>query len=152
MAGTIIYALFFLMQVTGSVSQVLSNNRQQPVVIVAADKKGISPRIRFGIDRLVIALKNAGYETRLTDHLVPVKGNMVIVAGLQTGSSLQKLVSVYHLRVKMPAKEGFSIVSAKNMLLIDGADDSGVLYGCLQLGEEVQKQNKIPAGFSCTDA
>jgi hypothetical protein len=53
---------------------------------------------------------------------------------------------------KAPGKEGFAINSAKNDgLIISGTDNSGALYGCLELAEEVKKQGKIGPNLHLTD-
>jgi alpha-glucuronidase len=41
---------------------------------------------------------------------------------------------------ELPAKEGFALVSSSNgWILVGGGDDSGVLYGCLELANRIRE-------------
>src|SRR5206468_3962218 len=53
---------------------------------------------------------------------------------------------------KTPGKEGFSIASQKDKIFIGGADESGTLYGCLELADQVKAKGKLPDNITLTDA
>ncbi len=49
--------------------------------------------------------------------------------------------------------EGFHLKSLKkNTIEVIGADESGVLYGCLELAERIRKAGKMPSDLDITDA
>ena len=121
--------------------------------IVAAAES--SQRIGFGMDRLKKALTSLGYEVKYKligkDQSLP-KGEGQIIVGNGSGT----LANIFpdHLKNKalQAGKEAFSIgYSANGNLYVVGADDSGVLYGCLALEEQLKAQKKIPSQISISD-
>ncbi|MCB2408882.1 alpha-d-galacturonidase [Hymenobacter lucidus] len=114
--------------------------------------KNAAPRLRYGAERLATALRAAGYQTTITEQTKTSRPNSIII-GRATDALLTQAATAYHAAAaKAPGKEGFSIVSAdKNTILISGADNTGALYGCLELAEQVQRQGKIGEQISLTD-
>lgn len=52
----------------------------------------------------------------------------------------------------IPGKEGFYLLSCPGRLtVICGADETGALYGCLELAERIRKQGKIPQELAYMD-
>jgi len=49
-------------------------------------------------------------------------------------------------------KEGFTIVAKNGVTRIDGNDETGLLYGCLEIADRIKTGKKIPASISITDA
>lgn len=74
-----------------------------------------SPRIRYGIERLQRAL--------------PADAPRIVVR-LEAGAA---------------GKEGFVLTSADGSITLTGSDDSGVLYGCLELAERLKSGQPLPA-------
>ncbi|UOQ51094.1 alpha-d-galacturonidase [Hymenobacter cellulosivorans] len=110
-------------------------------------------RLRYGAERLATALRAVGYKVNITeqDKVGGKKG--LIIVGRATDALLQQAASVLHAQqAKAAGKEGFAIVSAdKNTILISGADNTGALYGCLELAEQVQSQQKLSGNIRLTD-
>jgi len=84
-----------------------------------------APRVAFGAEKLAEAIKRAGYEVALTN--APVAGNEIIITN--AGG---------------PGKEGFIIAGDSGALGVTGGDDSGVLYGCLELAKRICAAKKFP--------
>ncbi len=79
------------------------------------------PRVEFGIQKLSESLEKQGYEPSLTEG--------------------------FPIKIKSKARgeaEAFSINSSKDQLVISGSDESGILYGCLELAQVVKNNGKIP--------
>lgn len=99
-----------------------------------------SPRIEFGATKLVEAISAAGTEASLVHAL---EGARVIVAKQEASAP----------SVSVLKPEGFSITTKPDgVLSVLGADDSGVLYGCLELAERVTAAGKLPASIDVSDA
>lgn len=109
---------------------------------------GASPRMLFGVDRLKSALKNAGYEVLVVNR--PVKSSAT--ASVTIAKHGDKLFSDVAGLSAPGGKEGFSIQSVKkNRLVIDGFDDSGVLYGCMELAGRITSQGGLPQTITVND-
>jgi hypothetical protein len=124
-----------------SVIIVISGNKLPPkkeskTIITIMVLKPETPRAKFGIDSLAHLLKNIGYEVEIISYLKKRTEQSLIISKGDT--SLHK--------------EGFSIRSGQKFVLVIGADDSGILYGCLKLAEEIIKQEKLPTNISITDS
>src|SRR5258708_36119597 len=80
----------------------------------------------------------------------------MVVAPPDAGiSSIQKLVSTGLLKITLGelTKEGYVIGSwsdAKIMVVISD-DDSGLLYGCLELARRVRETHRLPEDFQVMD-
>ncbi|MDR2917317.1 MAG: hypothetical protein LBV74_21190 [Tannerella sp.] len=88
-----------------------------------------SARIDFGVEKLKAALENAEYEVYLITSAENVQG-LTISVGINTDKSLEK--------------EGFRIISENNVTKISGNDESGALYGCIELSQIIKKEKKLP--------
>ncbi|GAB3917718.1 hypothetical protein GCM10028826_36080 [Mucilaginibacter boryungensis] len=95
-------------------------------------------RIDYGVQKLTGALKKAGYTvTRSTGKAANGIPNIAInVKGENKNSG---------------KKEGFSITGAIKNITITGNDNSGALYGCLELADRINAQHKLPAYINFTD-
>lgn len=130
LAGMILLALCPGMIVTGAEK-----------IAIVVDRE-VSPRMRFGIERLNQTLVQAGYDTNVVSPAARGgDGQQVIllIAKDQTGQSLQNLEG-YHLRREK-----------KNMYRVTGFGDSGVLYGCLELADRVAEIGALPAKLNVTE-
>lgn len=104
-------------------------------VSIVSDENA-SPRVKFGVEKLKEALENADYEVSLitsSDN----SSDLLIQVGVNKTDSL--------------AKEGYSIKSENNTINILGNDESGALYGCIELGKLIKENNKLPVGLDITD-
>jgi hypothetical protein len=140
--------LFFLLGGLFSFSQ----EKEKVIIIKQADT---SPRIELGLEKLLKALQGVGYSVSVTQNsnsFTNIQGGTIVVGELNSGL-VQKAMSI--LDLSSPAgnlkKEGYSIISSNKNFIVGGADASGVLYGCLELADEIKKNRKLPPGISITD-
>lgn len=107
---------------------------KEKVYIVVPSKA--APRIQFGATQLIKQLKSWGYDAITTANTKNLKGNIIIL-GVDATKGL--------------AKEGFIIEAANKKTNITGADESGVLYGCLELLEQAKFAKKLPVNLTLQD-
>ncbi|MGN6543162.1 MAG: alpha-d-galacturonidase, partial [Ginsengibacter sp.] len=111
-------------------------------------------RINFGVKKLSEALAHEGYtvHTLPLGEITSLTKNVVIV-GKENDALLNKTAGLWNTSLtSKPGKEGFSIKSGKNNnIIIAGADNSGALYGCMELADRVRKTGKLPGDISFTD-
>ncbi len=93
-----------------------------------------SARVDWGVQQLSAALKAAGYE------VLSKGGQQQIVLGRWEDKMIKTLVG----QQSAPGKEGFVILAAGGKTIIAGADDSGILYGCLELVEQLGAAKVLP--------
>jgi hypothetical protein len=109
-------------------------------------------RVTFGIGKLSAALKKAGYEVKVLKQDVLPKGNQVIAVGLKGSALIAKAQQSYHLTASPTTdKEAFALASSSSKAVISGNDDTGVLYGCLELADLVNEAAKLPANLRTSD-
>jgi tetratricopeptide (TPR) repeat protein len=109
------------------------------------------PRIVYGAEKLQYQLTAEGYKATVIHNLTQVKGRLIIV-GLLTDPFVKKNLVAGHIHLaKTPGKEGFSINSASNNIIISGFDNSGALYGCLELADELKNGHSLPKNIHVTD-
>ena len=75
---------------------------------------------------------------------------------------LKAVIKEYHLgsqkmdiildKKDLDKKEGFHIAIKNNRVIITGNDESGVLYGCLDLADRIQAAKGFPGSLDVTDA
>jgi hypothetical protein len=93
-------------------------------VVVDADA---SPRVLYGREKLEHAIQAAGIES----------GRVVVS---KSGGDATK-------------KEGFRLATGPNgAITVTGNDDSGALYGCLELARRIRASRKLPVGLNFSDA
>ena len=127
-----------------------SSSRKESITIVVPESA--PARIKFGAERLEKSLSNAGYQVQiLTQNQKSGKGRQIILGQLNDNLVKDAATAAAISFTKNPGKEGFTIASGKNTTIIGGADASGVLYGCLEVAEQVQKQGLLPANLQMTD-
>ncbi|WP_316784798.1 hypothetical protein [Pedobacter frigiditerrae] len=113
-------------------------------------------RVKFGVGRLVNALTKAGYEIKLKTinyNEKIAKGKLAIVIGTAEDRVLAKLYpSALKDKAISAGKEGFLTSYDKDgTLYIIGADNSGALYGCIDLSEKIAAGGKIPSQLAIID-
>ncbi|QTE37166.2 hypothetical protein J3L18_29335 [Mucilaginibacter gossypii] len=107
-------------------------------------------RISYGVQKLTFALKNAGYSVTEQPYKGALPSGNTIIVGLLTDAPVKKLAGAAN---NNPGKEGFIINDngLKNKLLIAGADNSGALYGCLELANRINLNKKLPVNINLHD-
>jgi len=95
-----------------------------------------APRVEFGAEKLVEALSAAKLEAKIV-HEGNVSGRKIDLSAAHDA---------------VAGKEGFRIESeAENSVVISSADDSGELYGCLDLAKRIQETGGLPAKIDFAD-
>jgi hypothetical protein len=137
----IIYSILFLFIGWQAYSQ-----PKETVNIIVQDNA--TPRIKFGSQKLITVLQDAGYKiSLLNSNNSSAKG---IIIGEWNSDVIKNNISDQP-SVNKPGKEGFTIVSSKKSIIIAGTDASGVLYGCLELASRIKLVKKLPPSISITD-
>jgi hypothetical protein len=95
-----------------------------------------APRVVFGAEKLAEALKAAKMDSPVV-HSDQAGGRKILVGRQPAGN---------------PGREGYSLDSLPGgVIAIKGADDSGVLYGCLELARRIQESGNLPDDLHVTD-
>ncbi|MGN6369803.1 MAG: alpha-d-galacturonidase [Phycisphaerae bacterium] len=96
-----------------------------------------SPRMEYGAGRVAAALRSVGKQAPIVHTDSPTHGGAIHLA----------VDKVNGLK-----PEGFELKSEGDVLAVRGADDSGVLYGCLELASRIVQAKGIPAKLEFRDA
>ena len=59
---------------------------------------------------------------------------------------------IFSFGYRQGAKEGFTITTANNKTTIEGSDETGFLYGCLEFAAQLKKLKSYPKTLNITDA
>lgn len=108
-------------------------------------------RILYGVQKISEALKKAGYSVTIGSEVSSTLESHIIIGNNDD-------VLVKHEMNAMPlgmkaneSKEGFIIHSSGKNILIAGKDNSGVLYGCMELADQISTHNLLPVNISISD-
>jgi len=127
-----------------------------PIRAISAEGKGkltvnvpaaASPRVQYGVNKLITALKEKHYQITIK------KNNQSATAPnwIAISKATEDLGGVSSTQANTH-KEGFTINTlSKGTVVIKGADDSGLLYGCLEMIREIKKSGDIPAKYNFSD-
>ncbi len=126
------------------------NLRGQNKQVVLFFESNSSPRIKFGIEHLASTLKSAGYKVYYEIKRSTSGLNMIFI-GERSTHLITQTAKTFQLNVQSPGKEGYSIVSQGYRTIVAGSDASGILYGCLELSEEIKKTGRVPSALNITD-
>lgn len=113
-----------------------------------------APRIEFGAGRLVDSLKAAGLEASLVRAAPEDPEVRPVIVGTVAQEAVKERLDAGQFKVPDggPGKEGFALASCSDgTLVVAGGDDSGALYGCLELAERVRKDGKLPEEIHFAD-
>ncbi|HEU5125532.1 MAG TPA: hypothetical protein VFW05_15875 [Verrucomicrobiae bacterium] len=111
-----------------------------------------SPRVQFGADKLAEALKQVGYEANITRSYT--NAGRKIAIGRQDQTDVWRAVQNHRFDLRsIPLKPEhyFCIDGNDTNLILFAADDSGVLYGCLDFAPRVRDLKKIPERWTWSD-
>lgn len=127
-----------------------AQNRSRKVTIITFSNH--HQRISYGAQKLTQALQRAGYSVTEQSYTGAYPAGNIIVVGLLNDAPVKKLFTT-KIITNSPGKEGFIISdqSLKNKLLIGGADNSGALYGCLELADRISLNKKLPVNINVHD-
>jgi hypothetical protein len=119
--------------------------------IVIAVPKQPHARIVYGVKQIQTVLKKIGINSS-TVYSFSNGNQKQIIVSVNSDPALQSFALKNKIILDTVSyKEGFTICSYKNTIIINGADFSGALYGCLELADEIQSQKKIPRKISVKD-
>ncbi|PTX94386.1 glycoside hydrolase family 20 zincin-like fold domain-containing protein [Opitutus sp. ER46] len=110
-----------------------------------------TPRVEYAAERLATALREAGYTTERSATM-PAAG-VTVRLGLVAQPDLQQELAAagVKLAAKSPGREGFVLSRRADRIVVAGADDSGVLYGCLELAQRVRESGRLPDHLQAVD-
>jgi hypothetical protein len=124
---------------------------QNVAVSIEADA---SPRIEFGAQKIVDALNDVGDKAWLV-HGPSGHSGITVLIGIAHQGSLRELENAGQLDLKKSesGKEGFIITTGKlgGRIAVVGNDDSGTLYGCLELAKRIRVADKLPRELDFSD-
>jgi hypothetical protein len=129
--------IFILFILTASVVAA----RAETVSIVIASNA--APRVQFGAEKLAEAL-------------AAVKLDGKIVSGIVTGFAKDSVpgTRIYIARSQFGSAESFSlsqdVINSDPIVIAN--DDSGVLYGCMELAKRIREAGKLPVDLNFHDA
>ncbi|UCG59328.1 MAG: hypothetical protein JSU70_07415 [Phycisphaerales bacterium] len=112
-----------------------------------------SPRVEFGLNRLTEALKSAKikYTVVRRQAIVP-EHPLIAIGSLGDGSALVPLIPSEVRAGSLPGREGFLLMTCdREVTLVAGGDDSGTLYGCLELAARIRALGAIPKDLKILD-
>jgi hypothetical protein len=122
-------------------------------VIIAIDKAATA-RVRFASEKLSASLQETGFDVKViqTDR-VPKTRPVVIIGNVHKSDLIRDLISskVIDMPADEQAKEGFVLVGNGDTVVIAGGDDSGALYGSLELSRLIKKTGKLPGKIRISD-
>lgn len=110
-------------------------------------------RINYGIGLLETAVQQFSYNTEKA-HTISVhqKGIVQVIAGVAGTALIKEAAQSLKMSLTTVAvKEHFRIVAKNGMVVVIGADPTGVLYGLMELSEKVTAANAIPTSLDMTD-
>ncbi len=104
-------------------------------------------RAEFGAAQLARAIKDVGLQLVVENKEGAVKPQHRIVIGDIHQPTIKRLVTGSFLTLKPgePGKEGFVLGAWSNELVaVVSSDDSGALYGCLELAKRIRAAGRLP--------
>ncbi|HYJ37321.1 MAG TPA: hypothetical protein VEV87_01845, partial [Chitinophagaceae bacterium] len=144
--------LFCIIIVLISISCLSAFGQKEGSITIVTPSPG-SQRVHFGAVKLAEVLKKAGYAVDLLQQNEFPNSKRVILVGISSDPLIEKAFSFYKLEKKLPTgKEAFAISSVGDQqIVISGADNSGALYGCMELMDRLRSTGKLPSGLSFSD-
>jgi len=112
---------------------ILSCSSNKEVTIINLSN---SPRAAFGIEKLSKTLVEKGYKVTVSTEINKNQTVKTIVVSEKS---------------KTKKKESFQISTKKETISIEGEDASGVLYGLLELADQIKKTGEFPSEVNMQD-
>jgi len=120
--------------------------------ITVISSPNANARVVYGEEKLIAALKKEGYDVIVVQRKTAAFTSASIVVGLVSDQLVKAAMQAGKIHLnKAPGKEGFAINTANNQTVIAGADNSGVLYGCMELAEKLATAHTLPSKLSLID-
>ncbi|REA57791.1 hypothetical protein DSL64_22925 [Dyadobacter luteus] len=142
-------SLLFLI-VFGVTESVCSQNLSTKTVTISIPDNA-APRVEFGVQKLRSALEKAGIGIGERKSVSERNGRKVTI-GLYNDPVIGKELRKYqNANDKAPGKEGYVIRSDDKSIIVAGFDESGILYGCLELADKISAEGALPVNLNLTD-
>jgi hypothetical protein len=124
-----------------------------PVRIVIGESA--PPRVNYGVDRLADAIRGIGHEAIVVDSRVPPRSDSYCIAvGRLEQPHIQSLAGAKSWRQQLNqlGEEGFLLeLLDADVCVVIGSNDSGALYGCLELAQRIRERGNLPTDLHFTD-
>ena len=125
-------------------SRTYAREKKPAQKIISIVYSSSNPRVKFGAEKLSKTLAEAGYTVRqFTQKKIHPAGEVIFIRTKNEDHSTTVN--------KLNSKESFSISSANKNISITGFDNSGALYGCMELADRIKAGKTIPRNLSFTD-
>lgn len=113
------------------------------------------PRLKYGAARVIESLRAVGLSAEMANDAGPggIGSAKVVVASLSDAWATEALrAAKLELRKDQPGKEGFVLLTRTDGgVIVAGSDDSGALYGCLELVRRVRTAKALPTSLRVVD-
>lgn len=119
---------------------------QQTIVLPA----NASVRVKYGASRLQQVLDNYGYSAELRSSGTAISMSSAFILA-DVSSSSKDIPDALVKKTLEQGNEGFLLFAKNGINYILGADASGVLYGCLEMANQIENFKKIPSGLDLSD-
>ncbi|MDN3594855.1 alpha-d-galacturonidase [Zunongwangia endophytica] len=120
-------------------------------IAISFDKE--SPRINFGSERLMLELDRIGEDIRFLEDVRNDNSEskrLIIVAEKDSDWFIKHNFESYQPKITN-SKEAFRISSEGNRIYVIGNDESGALYGALELADRIKSEEKLPKNLDFSD-
>ena len=113
---------------------------------VVVIEQGVSPRVQYGAQRVVDALQAVGKTAKIVTQQQLPDGEKIIALTVK-GAGFLKLKG-------SEKPQGFEIACSDDneFAEVKGSDDTGLLYGCLEMVDQIKQAHGIPAKLQMVDA
>lgn len=104
-------------------------------------------RVVFGADRLEATLRDNGFDVRRASRMIDgEQGSVVVIGNVEKNQSLRDLVAgIDAVDIDSLGAEGFILAgTADGTTVVAGRDDSGALYGSLELRDLIAASGELP--------
>ncbi len=142
-------ACFYVVIFIFSLSRVVNAQQKRESVTIVYPESSHA-RIIFGAEKISKALVEAGYKVqKIYPRDIASATKPLIIVGTLGDKLLRSLQPMGN--GTFPGKEGFEIRSNQGRIIITGFDNSGALYGCIELVEKIKSAKRLPTNILFTD-
>ena len=124
---------------------------KEKLTFIISNEVKTNSRANFGVEKLITALQKAGYQTSVASTL-SLTANRIISIQFKKGNELSNTANSLSTDTNHSIKERFYIKADRKQITIQGAEASGVLYGCLAMADSVAINGKLPDNIMLSDA
>ncbi|MHC4637331.1 MAG: alpha-glucuronidase family glycosyl hydrolase [Planctomycetota bacterium] len=153
-SGVVVIGIIFLL--AGNVLSAETGNKIYiPRKVTLHTCPDTGARVDFGVERLSESLSAVNMGARIVKSNDFPKTRLSIVVGtIGKSRVIDSLAEKGKLNLKdaVSGREGFVIQAAKGQVVVAGNDDSGTLYGCLELASRIKNEKKLPRKLYFSDA